>query len=157
MSEPLFDLQHLLKRHSLDAFLVPTQDRFMSEYPPESAQRLRFLTGFTGSAGTGVVFANPLKTGHSALLFTDGRYLLQASQQLDASRFLVIDSADESPASWLNEHLPGAIVGFDPWLHTMIQLKLMMYGQISRISQQMQCMIIRSPMLGARARKKLLR
>ena len=70
-----------LKRRGLDGFLVPHADRHQSEYLPPSEERLAWLTGFTGSAGIALVLAD------RAVLFTDGRYTLQAREQTDRGPF----------------------------------------------------------------------
>lgn len=95
-----------------DAFLVPMSDEYQSEYVPDCARRVAFLSGFTGSAAFIVV------TREKAAFFTDSRYTLQATQQVSAQLFAVFDSAQKTPYAWLEENLPkGARVGFDPWLH----------------------------------------
>lgn len=115
-------LREWLKTQTLGAFVVPTQDRFQSEYPPDAAKRLAYLCGFTGSAGTLLVLATPVD-GKEAMLFTDGRYTLQAADQLDSSRIGVVDSGVQSAVDWLAQHAPGAALGFDPWLHTAQQVR----------------------------------
>lgn len=96
-----------------DGFLVPMADEFQSEYVPASARRVEFMSGFTGSSG----FVAVLKD--KAAFFTDGRYTLQAAQQVSASLFEIFDSAQKSPQAWLAENCAaGSRLGFDPWLHT---------------------------------------
>jgi Xaa-Pro aminopeptidase len=102
-----------LKRRHLDGFLVPHADRHQSEYLPPSEERLAWLTGFTGSAGYAVILAD------RAVLFTDGRYILQAREQTDPALFTVEHMVEKPLAVWLEANLPhGAKVGYDPWLHT---------------------------------------
>ena len=102
-----------LKRRHLDGFLVPHADRHQSEYLPPSEQRLSWLTGFTGSAGAAVILAD------RAVLFTDGRYILQAREQTDPALFKVEHMVENPLAAWMEANLPhGAKVGYDPWLHT---------------------------------------
>lgn len=97
----------------VDAVLVPRSDEHMGEYVPPSAERLAWLTGFTGSAGLAVIAAK------KAALFVDGRYTLQAADQVDTSIFEIVQIPETEPRQWLAENLPkGARVGFDPWLHT---------------------------------------
>ncbi len=72
-----------LKRRGLDGFIVPHADRHQSEYLPPSEERLAWLTGFTGSAGSAVVLMD------RAVLFTDGRYTLQAREQTDPALFTI--------------------------------------------------------------------
>lgn len=110
-------LRDELKRQKLDGFVVPISDEHMSEYVGAYAQRLQWLTGFNGSAGTAVVLLNASQ-GPGAAMFVDGRYTLQVRDQVDG-RFYQYESVPEtSPAAWLGEHAPqGARIGFDPWLH----------------------------------------
>ncbi|MGN6356579.1 MAG: aminopeptidase P family protein [Novosphingobium sp.] len=105
-------LREELKRQRLDGFVVPISDEHMSEYVGAYAQRLQWLTGFNGSAGTAAVLLD------KAAMFIDGRYTLQVRDQVDG-RFYGFESVPEtSPAAWLGEHAPqGARIGFDPWLH----------------------------------------
>src|SRR5215471_19902483 len=72
-----------LKRRGLDGFIVPHADRQQNEYLPPSEARLTWLTGFSGSAGVALVLAD------RAVLFVDGRYLLQAREQVDGSIFVI--------------------------------------------------------------------
>ncbi len=102
-----------LKRRSLDGFVVPRADEHMGEYVPPSAERLKWLTGFTGSAGFAAI------TQRKAALFVDGRYTLQAAQQVDTSLFEIHEIPDAKLSDWLAATLKsGSTVGFDPWLHT---------------------------------------
>jgi Xaa-Pro aminopeptidase len=102
-----------LARRGIDGFIVPHADRHQSEYLPASEERLAWLTGFTGSAGTAVVLKE------RAVLFTDGRYTLQAREQVDPAIFDVEHSVEKPLDSWLETNLPaGAKLGYDPWLHT---------------------------------------
>ena len=106
-------LRDQLVRQGLDGFVVPLTDEHMSEYVGGYAQRLGWLTGFRGSAGTAVVLAD------EAAIFTDGRYTLQVREQVDGERWQFVGVPAESVAGWLGEHAPaGARIGYDPWLHT---------------------------------------
>ena len=103
-----------LKRQQLDGFIVPLNDEYHGEYVPRRAQRLSWLTGFTGSAGVALVLAD------RAAFFTDGRYTLQAREQVDAGLFSFHHSGEEPPHDWLARTLgPGKRFGYDPWLHTL--------------------------------------
>ena len=110
-------LREELGRQGLTGFVVPISDEHMSEYVGGYAQRLAWLTGFGGSAGTAVILADP-HAQPGAAMFVDGRYTLQVRDQVDG-RFYAYESVPEtSPAAWLGEHAPtGARIGFDPWLH----------------------------------------
>src|SRR5205085_2683637 len=102
-----------LKRRGLDGFIVPRADRHQNEYVPPSEERLPWLTGFTGSAGAAIVFAE-----HAAI-FVDGRYLLQVRDQVDTTLFSVEHLVENPPDKWLEANLAaGARVGYDAWLHT---------------------------------------
>lgn len=97
-----------------DGFLIPRTDEYQNEYIPDHAQRLAWLTGFTGSAGLGIVLQE------KAALFVDGRYTLQAPAQTDTNIITSIHSADQSPQDWLkSEGVEGFTLAYDPWLHTL--------------------------------------
>jgi len=100
----------------LDGFVVPRADEHQGEYVPARAERLRWLTGFTGSAGAAVVLRD------SAALFVDGRYTLQAAAQVDTGTFAIESLIDNPPPKWLAaQPLDGQALGFDPWLHTIAE------------------------------------
>ncbi len=102
-----------LKKQGLDGFVLPRADRHQNEYVPESEERLAFLTGFTGSAGFLIVLID------KAILFTDGRYTLQAREQTDPAIFTIENIVETAPIVWIEQNLPaGARLGYDPWLHT---------------------------------------
>ncbi|MET0249508.1 MAG: aminopeptidase P family protein [Sphingobium sp.] len=102
-----------LAAQGLDGFVVPLTDEHMSEYVGAYAQRLAWLTGFQGSAGSAVVLA------HEAAIFTDGRYTLQVREQVDGAHWQFESVPQTSPALWLKAHAgAGARIGYDPWLHT---------------------------------------
>jgi len=117
-SERLTALRNQLDRLGLDGFIVPMTDAFQGEYIPDHDRRLAWLTGFTGSAGLAIVLAD------RAALFVDGRYTLQARDQVDASLFerasLTTDvNGVWPPGTWLETALSqDAKLGYDPWLHT---------------------------------------
>jgi len=102
-----------LIRRNLTGFLVPRADSQQNEYVPPSEERLAWLSGFTGSAGLA------LPQLDRATLFVDGRYTLQATQQVDASAWKVESLTDPPPETWLAANLKAADrIGYDPWLHT---------------------------------------
>ena len=111
--ERLTALRAELKRRGLDGVVVPRADEHQGEYLPPSAERLSWLTGFTGSAGFAVVLAE------RAALFTDGRYTLQVRAEVDGADYIVRHQTEEPMTAWLIEALPaGGRIGYDPWLHT---------------------------------------
>ena len=99
----------------LSAYIVPSSDAHSSEYISERDKRRQFVSGFTGSAGTAVI------TQDKALLWTDGRYFLQASQELDEANWqLMKDGLVETPSigEWLCRNLPtSSVVGIDTTLY----------------------------------------
>src|SRR5436190_4600210 len=103
-----------LCRRGLDGFVLPRADKQQNEYVPPSEERLKWLTGFSGSAGVAIVLAD------RAALFADGRYTLQARDEVDTSIFSVEHLIDKPPHEWLETNLgAGAKLGYDPWLHTV--------------------------------------
>jgi len=103
-----------LARRGLSGFILPRADRHQNEYVPPCDERLAWLTGFTGSAGAAVVLSD------RAVLFADGRYTLQAREQIDGAIFTLAHLVETPPATWLEANLPaGAKLGYDPWLHTV--------------------------------------
>jgi Xaa-Pro aminopeptidase len=106
-------LRAQLKNEQLDGFVVPICDEHMSEYVGDYAQRLGWLTGFGGSAGSAVVLSE------EAAIFTDGRYTLQVREQVDGKYWQYVGVPQTSIADWLQDHAPtGARIGYDAWLHT---------------------------------------
>eukprot|EP01116_Phalansterium_solitarium_P006262 TRINITY_DN18570_c0_g1_i1.p1 TRINITY_DN18570_c0_g1~~TRINITY_DN18570_c0_g1_i1.p1 ORF type:complete len:643 (+),score=156.21 TRINITY_DN18570_c0_g1_i1:116-1930(+) len=114
-TERLRRLRDLMNKseNNIAAYIVPTDDAHQSEYLRDCDKRRAFLSGFTGSAGTAVV------TADQAALWTDGRYFLQAEQQLDSNWKLMKARQPGVPEiwDWLNQTLPEASrVGIDPRL-----------------------------------------
>ena len=106
-------LRARLKASGLSGFIVPRADEHQNEYVPAFAERLLWLTGFSGSAGIAVVLAD------KAALFVDGRYTVQAPAQVDGSVIDTVQIARTTPSDWIETHLgSGARLGYDPWLHT---------------------------------------
>ena len=109
-------LRDELKRRGLDGFVIPRADEHQNEYVPPGAERLAWLTGFTGSAGAAVVLAG------KAAIFVDGRYTIQAREQVDTKLFDRQDLVAAPPSRWLAQQAPkGGRIGYDPWLHTPAQ------------------------------------
>lgn len=102
-----------MARLGLDGFFVPRADEHQGEYVPPNAQRLAWLTGFTGSAGIALVLRD------RAIIFVDSRYTLQVRQQTDTDVFSYENLVSTPPATWLEQHGVGLKIGFDPWLHTI--------------------------------------
>src|SRR5215470_13233656 len=92
-------LREELARRNLTGFVVPRADSHQNEYVPPSDERLAWLTGFTGSAGMAAVLKD------RAALFVDGRYTLQAAQQIDTGAWTVASLVEPPPESWLAQEL----------------------------------------------------
>ena len=106
-------LRHSMGEHHLDAFIIPHDDEHLGEYIPAYAERLHWISGFTGSAGVAVVLAD------TAAIFVDGRYTVQVRQQCDDHLFNFHHLVTEPYLDWLLGQLgANAKVGFDPKLHS---------------------------------------
>ena len=110
-------LRAAMVEQGLDGFLVPHDDEYQNEYIPEYAERLMWVSGFSGSAGFAIIFSD------RAVIFVDGRYTLQVREQTDANFFEFVDISDCPPERWLSAHAqPGQRLGYDPMLHTVAGL-----------------------------------
>jgi Xaa-Pro aminopeptidase len=120
VAERVKALRALMAKSKLDAVLIPRADSHQGEYVPACAERLQWLTGFSGSAGIAVV------TKKAAMLFTDGRYTVQAAAETDTDIFSVSLLPRAKLSEWLLNALgKGQTIGFDPWNHTA--------GEIARL------------------------
>jgi Xaa-Pro aminopeptidase len=118
LANRLTALRHELFARNLQGFLIPRADEHQGEYVPPCAQRLAWLTGFTGSAGLAIVLAD------WAAIFVDGRYTIQVRAEVDAKLFEPFNSGDTQPADWLGSVAKkGDRIGLDPWLHTRDQIE----------------------------------
>lgn len=110
-------LREALNAQDVDGFIVPRADVHQGEYVAPRDARLEWLTGFSGSAGFCAVLP------HAAGVFIDGRYRLQIQSQV-ANDFTPVHWPEVQLADWLKDQLPdGGTVGFDPWLHTVADIK----------------------------------
>jgi Xaa-Pro aminopeptidase len=111
-------LREWLAANELDGFLVPRADEHQGEYVAPGSERLRWLTGFAGSAGVALILRE------RAHIFVDGRYTLQVRDQVDLSVFTPESLIETPPPAWIGKNLgKGARIGFDPWLHTIADAK----------------------------------
>ncbi len=118
-------LRAKLAEQKLDGFLTPRADEHQNEYVPKCAERLAWLTGFSGSAGFAVILKG------EAAIFVDGRYVLQVRGEIDPKLFAPFDIGETPPARWLVDHAQeGARIGYDPWVHTA--------GQIERFTKTLE-------------------
>ena len=123
-------LREQLKADRLDGFVVPLTDEHMSEYVGSYAQRLAWLTGFQGSAGSAVVLPE------EAAIFVDGRYTLQVRSQVSDREWSYQSVPETSVTDWLKDHArEGARIGYDPWLHTRDWVKRAREALASRCAE----------------------
>jgi len=119
IKDKLSALRQTLSRQEVDGFIIPKADEYQGEFLATYAERLPYMTGFTGSGGAAVVLAD------KAVVLTDGRYLIQVKQQVDAELFSTGNIVKENIGKWLTANVTGAaVIGYDPYLHTSKQIKL---------------------------------
>ncbi len=107
-------LRKELKRRDLDGFIIPKADEHQGEFVARRSERLQWLTGFSGSAGSAIVMRRK-----DAAVFVDGRYTLQVKKQVDGKLFEHVQMTERSQIDWLRDNLSsGMRLGYDPWLHT---------------------------------------
>lgn len=128
MYKPINAIRELFGNYKIDAYIVPSNDEYLSEYTPENAKRLQYLTNFTGSNGLLVICKD------TALFFTDGRYLDQSRRELDLTIFQIFNIKDITNFLWHNYLHNDSILGYDPKIFT--NSKLQIFAKIkSRLSQ----------------------
>src|SRR5690625_4089929 len=111
-------LREACARAGVTGFLIPRADAYQGENVAPRDERLAWLTGFTGSAGIAIVLAE------RAAIFVDGRYSVQARQQVDENVFEIVPLHLTPPAKWLGEVLTGGErIGYDPWLHGRAEIE----------------------------------
>ncbi len=114
----LIALREALREQNLTGFIIPHADEYQNEYLPPNAERLAWVTKFTGSAGTAIVLEK------QAAIFVDGRYTLQVVNQVDESNFSIHNSGECHPSVWLKGQIGSHDrIGYDPRLHTPYDLK----------------------------------
>jgi len=107
-----------LKRQNLSGFLIGRGDEHQGEYVPKRAERLGWISGFTGSAGLAIVLLD------KAAVFVDGRYTLQVREEVDTGIFAIRHLINEPAEQWIEANLgQGGRLGFDPWLFTVDQAR----------------------------------
>ena len=117
-TDPSFGAKHLprvrakMAEQGLDGMLVPHEDEHQNEYLPAANDRLAWVSGFTGSAGAGVVLKD------RAAVFADGRYTVQVRAQVDAAQFEILDLVEGGVPAYLERAPKGAVIGYDPRLHS---------------------------------------
>jgi Xaa-Pro aminopeptidase len=117
-TDPGFGPRHVpliraaMARQGLDGFLVPHEDEHQNEYLPAANDRLAWASGFTGSAGAGVILKD------RAAVFVDGRYTLQVRDQVDQGVFEIRDLVEGGVPAYLETANKGAVIGYDARLHS---------------------------------------
>lgn len=103
-------LREQFASRAIDALLIPKSDEYLGEYIPDCAERLAWVTSFTGSAGAALILKD------NAVIFTDGRYRSQVRSQCDHDLFDFCDSVSNPPETWIAKQAPeGLILGVDAW------------------------------------------
>jgi Xaa-Pro aminopeptidase len=114
IAERLAAVRKEMQAAGYDALVVPRADEYLGEYIPAHNERLRWLAGFTGSAGLVLV------TTERAAIFVDGRYTVQVRQEVSSELFEYCRLGEDPHVQWLAEHLPrGAIVACDARMHPL--------------------------------------
>ncbi|MFO1169561.1 MAG: aminopeptidase P family protein [Hyphomicrobiaceae bacterium] len=107
-----------LARLNLDGFIVPRADEHQGEYVPDCAARLKWVSGFSGSAGTAIVLKD------KAALFVDGRYTVQAREESDTALFEQLKVPENKVSDWIAANAArGARIGYDPKLMTVDEIE----------------------------------
>ena len=112
-------LRKKLDKDKLDGMVIPMSDPFQNEFIPEYYQRVKYLSGFTGSLGTIIVLKD------KACLFVDGRYTLQAQKEIDSTLFEINSYGVDSMLKWVLTKTKGKKItlGYDAWDYTVTQLQ----------------------------------
>jgi Xaa-Pro aminopeptidase len=109
-------LRNILNQETCDAYLIPKNDEYFGEYVPENKDRLKFISGFTGSTGLALILKN------KSYLFVDGRYTLQAKTEVHKD-FKICEAPKIEPHHILKNINKKITLGFDPKLFTLNSLK----------------------------------
>ncbi len=113
----LKSLRTHIQKEGYDGFILPRTDEFQGEFLAEYAERLAWLTGFTGSAGASIILKD------RAVVMSDGRYTIQLRQQVDATLYQYEDSTKTTIGEWLKDNASdGMRIAYDVWLHTPKQI-----------------------------------
>jgi len=109
-------LRNILNQQNCDGYLIPKNDEYFGEYVPKNKDRLKFISGFTGSAGLALILKN------KSYLFVDGRYTLQAKAEINKN-FEICEIPKIKPHYILKNLNKKITLGFDPKLFTSSTLK----------------------------------
>jgi len=120
-------LKKALIKKNIDAYLVPKNDFFFNEFIKTGNDRLRYVSNFTGSAGTALILHK------KNYLFVDGRYTLQAKQE-SGHLFNIIDISKINISSFLKKNYTNIKIGFDPNLFRFQTIKNILKEKINLVS-----------------------
>jgi len=110
-------LRKEIQKQNLDGYILPRTDEFQGEFLAPYAERLKWLSGFTGSAGLAIILSD------RAVVMSDGRYILQLKDQVDSNLYDIEDSIKISSGQWLSQYAAqDSVIGYDPWLYTQKQI-----------------------------------
>ncbi len=113
-------LRGQIEEKTLDGYILPYGDEWQSHFVPPGANRLRWLTGFTGSAGMAVILKD------KAVILSDSRYTIQLGQQVDTKLYETGDTAKMTIGEWISGHAQaGFVIGYDPALISSAQREVL--------------------------------
>ena len=124
-------LRTLLKKKDYDYYLLQRTDKFMNEFISEEDERVKWLTGFSGS------FAFIIISLNQNLIFTDGRYINQIKKEVDNKSFKILDVNDKNPVDWLKDKIKAKErILLDSWLFSSEN-----FNHIKKVLQNKKCEI----------------
>tara|TARA_B100001121_G_C18699937_1_gene627024 strand:+ start:537 stop:2348 length:1812 start_codon:yes stop_codon:yes gene_type:complete len=115
--EKILKLRKEMINNHIDGYIVPHNDNFFNESLPEANRRLEWLTSFDGSAGIALVLAE------KAYIFVDGRYTIQAKQQIDSKIYEIVHLKDKNLYDILNSIENKTIIGIDSKIHSILNVE----------------------------------
>ena len=111
-------IQNYITKNKLDGFIQPRADSYLGEYVPECDARLKWLSGFTGSAGIILIRRNQV------ILFVDSRYTIQAKNETKNTGIIVTLSSKQSLEKYIVSNAKKYNkIAYDPWLHSYSYIK----------------------------------
>lgn len=119
-------LRNILNKQNCDAYIIPKNDEYFGEYVPKNKDRLKFISGFTGSTGLALILKN------KSYLFVDGRYTLQAKKEI-CKDFKICEIPKIKPYYILKNLNKEFTLGFDPKLFTSNTLKNIISNSLIKI------------------------
>ena len=125
-------ITNLLKKKDCDYYLLPRTDKFQNEFISEKDERVKWLTGFSGS------FAFVIISLNKNFIFTDGRYIDQAKKEINQKNFKVLNISNTNPILWLKNKMKlKEKILLDSWLFTSNNL-----NYIKKVIKKKKCEVI---------------